>query len=131
MPFSADDARAVADDLFEAAKSIDAYLDANWGTMSRAEYEALNESQKTLLRLASFTTTAAVGLALDELQDPVRSLRSVITTGKDRIGTLQTVGQIIQVAAGLADLAAGIMGRNPGAIVKSARNLADTLGIGV
>tara|TARA_B100000614_G_scaffold253315_1_gene267091 strand:- start:585 stop:983 length:399 start_codon:yes stop_codon:yes gene_type:complete len=131
MPLSADDARAIADDLLAAAKSIDAYLDANWGSMTRAEYEALNESQKTLLRLAFFATTEAVGLALDELQNPTAALRSVINAGREKIETLQTIGQVIQVAAGLADLAAGIMARNPGAVFKSARNLADTVEIDI
>lgn len=127
MALNANEARDIADAFLEAANVVDAYLDENFDNISRAEYEFLNESFKTLARVATFATTLAVGLAIDDMADPATELKGVITKAKDKIKTLQTVGQTIRFVAGLADLGAGIMAKDPKAIFKSAKNLGELI----
>lgn len=123
MTISADDARALADGFLEAAQAIDDYLDANWRTMERAEYETLNESVKTLLRVGGFMTTVAVGLSIDQMDDDAAQLKQVVAEAKESLSKLKAVGQAIRVAAALVDLAAAIVSKDPGAAFKAAQGL--------
>jgi hypothetical protein len=123
MALSKEEARAIANALLEAAEAVDAYLDANFQQIGRAEYEFLNESFKTLLRVSTFATTTAVGLAIDALAEPATEMKNVIDQVKEKIKALQTIGRVIRLVAALADFAAGIMGRDPNAIVASVTNL--------
>ena len=127
MILTVDDARKIADDLLDAANEHDTYLDANFNTIGRGEYEFLYESFKTLNRASSFATTAAVGLAIDGLKDPAKELTDVIARAKEKIKILQLVGTIISVVAGLIDLAAGIISKDPKAIANSVINLGKVL----
>jgi hypothetical protein len=127
MALTTEEARTIADAFLEAAKGVDEYLDANFQQISRAEYEFLNESFKTLLRVAAFATTVAVGLAIDALEEPATKLTNVIEQTKEKIKELQAVGRVIRFVAGLADLAAGIMAKNPNAIVASVTNLGNLI----
>lgn len=123
MALAADDARAVADQFLEAAEAIDSYLDANWGSIARPDYEILSESAKTLLRVSSFMTTVAVGLSIEQMEDDAAELKQVIADAKESLGRLQAVRTVIRVAAGLVDLATAIMARDPGDIFKAAKGL--------
>ena len=127
MSLNKEQARAIADAFLEAAQSIDTYLDNNFNNITRAEYEYLYESFKTLLRASSFTTTVAVGLAIEESADSTKQLKSVIAQAKQKIEVLQKVGQVIRLTAALADLAAGIMAKDPGAVASSAKNITTTI----
>jgi hypothetical protein len=130
MTVSKEDARLIADALLEGAEALDAYLDANYQIISRSEYEFLNESFKTLLRVSGFATTVAVGLAIDAMENPVTELKGVIDQVKETLIKLESVGRIIRFVAGLADLAAGIMAKDPKAIVASVANLKKEMSLG-
>lgn len=123
MSLTAEQARAIADAFLEAGNAVDEYLDTNFNQISRPEYEFLSESFKTLMRVSTFATTVAVGLAIDSMQDPATELKNVIEQTKEKIKKMQSVGRVISFVAGLADLAAGIMAKNPKAIVASVTNL--------
>ncbi len=123
MTLTADNARDLADRLLAAATAIDGYLDEEWETITRAQYEAMNESGRTLLRVSSYCTTEAVGLSLTEMEESAATLTSVIVDARGTIESLNEARLGIQIAAGLADLASGIIARNPKSIGKSAKNL--------
>ncbi len=123
MALKADEARAIANKFEEAATAVDAYLDDQYRKIDRSEYEFLNESFKTLQRAATFLTGVAVDLTIAGLTDPVSDLTSIIERAKDKIKTLETVGRVISFVAGLTDLAASIMAKNPSAVVNSVTNL--------
>ena len=123
MALAADDARLVADRFLEAAEAIDTYLDANWGSIARPDYETLSESAKTLLRVSSFMTTVAVGLSIEQMEDDAAELKQVVAEAKESLARLQTIRGVIRVAAGLVDLATAIMARDPGDIFKAAKGL--------
>ena len=123
MTLTTDHARTLADQLLQSATAIDAFLDSEWETITRPQYEAMNESGKTLLRVSSFCTTEAVGLSLAEMEETADTLTMVIVDAKGSIEALNEARFGIQVAAGLAELATGIIARNPKAVGKSAKNL--------
>ncbi len=127
MSITAEQARTIADVFLEASKSVDEYLDENFNKIDRPEYEFLNESFKTLMRVATFATTVAVDLSIDALEDPVTELKTVIERTKEKIRVLQNIGRVIRLVAGLTDLAGGIMARDPRAIVTSLTNLNEQL----
>ena len=91
MALTAEEARTIADALLEAAQVLDKYLDENFKQISRPEYEFLNESFQTLMRVSTFATTAAVGLTIDAIKEPAAELENVIEQTKDKIRELQAV----------------------------------------
>ena len=127
MALTAEQARVIADTFLEAATAVDDYLDANFREITRPEYEFLNESFKTLLRVSTFATTLAVGLAIDAMENPAAELKDVIQRAKEKIKELEAVGRVIRLVAGLADMAAGIMAKDPNAIIASVTNLKDLM----
>jgi len=123
MALNADDAKELADRFLEAATAIDKYLDDNWTTIDRADYETMSESAKTLLRVCSFMTTVAVGLSIDQMQDDAAQLKQVTAKAKDSLARLQSVRRAMRVAAGMVDLATAIMSKDPGGIFKAFQGL--------
>ena len=65
MGISVIEAREVSDKLLDAAAEVDAYLDKHWKTISRENYEALAEFQRSLIRAGSILTTVAVGISIE------------------------------------------------------------------
>jgi len=123
MALTIDELRAIADALRKAAEEIDAYLDDNYQKITRPEYEFLNETFKELIYASSVFTTKAVGLVIEDLKNPAADIKNVIDKAKEEIKKLKLVGDVIKFVAGLADLAAGIMSRDPKAIVTAISNL--------
>jgi hypothetical protein len=127
MPLTADDARDIADAFQSAYEAIDRYLDDNWETISRSDYDTLNEAGKALLRRSALMRTEAVGLSIDQMADASAELKQVIGDAKESLARLETVGTVIRVAAGLADLAKGVLARNPGRIFNASRGIVRTI----
>ena len=123
MTLTKDEARKIADIFLEAAQAVDKYLDNNFNNITRDEYEFLYENFKTLIRGATSATTVAVGLAINDMEEPAQKITGVIKKAKSKIETLDKVGSVICIASGLADLAAGIIAKDPGAIISSIKNL--------
>ena len=127
MPFTANDARDIADAFHSAYEAIDRYLDDNWQTISRSDYDTLNEAGKALLRRSASMRTEAVGLSIDQMADASAELKQVIGDAKESLARLETIGTAIRVATGLADLAKGILDRNPGKIFNASREIVRTI----
>jgi len=123
LSITAEQARNIADAFLECSKIIDKYLDNNSNKIDPSEYESINEACKRLTRASAFATTNAVGLAIDTIQNPASELKNVIDQTSKKINMLQNVGKVIDLVAGLTDLAAGIVSRDPGVIVTSVKNL--------
>ncbi|MEI7825609.1 MAG: hypothetical protein WCI01_09935 [Chlorobiaceae bacterium] len=127
MSLTTDDARMIADAFLDAAQSIEDYIDLNYQQgqhkISRAEYEFLYESFQTLLRISSYATTAAVGLAIDTLDAPANDLKNVIEEAKQKIKNLQKISSVILCVSALVSLASSIISKDPKAIVTSINHL--------
>ncbi len=125
MALTADDAREIADALLDAYKTIDDYLDKQWETISRADYETLSESGRTLLRISGFITTVAVGLSIDQMEDDAAEIKKVIGDAKQKLEHLNEIGTAIRVAAGMVDVATSIVSRDPRSTFKAVKGLAE------
>jgi hypothetical protein len=128
MPLTAHDARILGERFRHAGNTIDSYLDENWRYISRPEYETLSECQRTVLRVASFMTTVAVGLSIDQMANPALELEAVVNDARGKLRSLNNARDAILVAARLADLATGIMAQNAGSVFNAARDLRELLG---
>jgi hypothetical protein len=117
-----EDARNIADDLTLAGKTIRKYIDDH-KELSDEDYKSLNDSSMGLAREAVVVTTAAVGLAINDMADAATELTDVIVKAKKKIEVLQGVRRVINLAAGLLDLATALVAKNPGDIVASATKL--------
>ena len=123
MTITADDARKISDNLLAAVKLIDDYLDANWEKLSRAEYEAIAESQRTILRMSSFIITETVDLSIKQMQDDAGTLKQVTADAQGDLATLNRIGTAIRLVAGLADLATAIVAKDLDAIFKTVKSI--------
>jgi hypothetical protein len=127
MPLTADDARAIADAFYRSYEAIDRYLDDKWQTISRSDYDTLNELGRALLRGSTSMRTEAVGLSISQMADASAKLTQVIGEANESLARLEAIGTAISVAALLADLAKGILDRNPGDIVNAAKDIVGTI----
>jgi hypothetical protein len=71
--------------------------------------------------------TEAVGLSIDQMADASAELKQVIGDAKESLARLETIGTVIRVAAGLVDLAKGILDRNPGGIFNASQGIVRTI----
>ena len=122
MAITVEEARAIADEFSAAAAALDKYLKETPG-IGDSQRDALFESLQALLRASNEATTAAVGLAFGSLQNPASELAGVIQQAREKIAVLKNVGRAIRLVGGLADLAAGIMAKDPKAVVASVTNI--------
>jgi len=122
MPLTTDQARIIADSLLESAQAIGAYLHAH-KDISQDDRDKLSGQAMNLLVASSVATTAAVGLALDSMADPVTYLKSTVTEANHQIKILQDVGRVIELVANVADLGVAVMDKNPGGILSALGNI--------
>jgi hypothetical protein len=122
MPLTTDQARIIADTLLASAQTIGAYLHAN-KNISQEDRDKLSSQAINLLVASNFATTAAVGLALDSMADPIAYLKSTVSEANHQIKILQNVGMVIELVANLADLGVAVMDKNPGGILSALGNI--------
>lgn len=91
--------------------------------------DVLRDIESSLIGTAFELNTVAVGLAINELQNPAQELKAVIKAAKNKIVTLNTVGKIINVAAGILDVVFGIVSKDPGMVAKAVKSLGKTIGL--
>jgi ribosome maturation protein Sdo1 len=90
--------------------------------MQRREIE---DEEWSLINSSSDMITKAVGLALDESETSVDSIKKSIKKAKSAIKKLEKVSHIITVAAAAVGLGAAILSKDPGAIAKNAKLVVD------
>ncbi len=127
MALNSDDARVLADQCQDAASAIRDRLRDDFDTSDSPEYQRLKDLAMTLVLHSSAMTTAAVGLAIDDMADDAAELKQVTTEAKESLAKLQTVGRVINIAAALVDLAAAVADKNPGGAAKAAKGLRNAL----
>jgi sulfite reductase beta subunit-like hemoprotein len=123
------DTRALRDMTVKAVDAIDDFQDRNWdnGSLTREEYMALDALERDLNRNAGELTTRAVGLSIDNMEDPATHLKQVTERAIDTVATLKTIEKVIEVAAALLDVVAGVVSKDPKAAIKATKTLVDTL----
>jgi ribosome maturation protein Sdo1 len=101
------------------------YRFANWETLTPMQRREIEDEEWSLINSSSDMITKAVGLALDESETSVDSIKKSIKKAKSAIKKLEKVSHIITVAAAAVGLGAAILSKDPGAIAKNAKLVVD------
>jgi hypothetical protein len=125
MPLSAGDAFELSKQFRELAINLGNYRFANWNTLTPTQRRDLEDEEWSLLNSSSDMTTKAVGLALEESEINVQSIKSSVGKAKRSIKKLEKVTKVINVATASVGLAAAIVAKDPGAIAKNAKLVID------
>ncbi len=97
------------------------YRFANWQSLTPTQRRDIEDEEWSLINASSNMTTKAVGLALEESETSVNSIKKSVRKAKRAIKKLKKVSQIINVAAAAVGLGAAIVSKDPGSIAKNAK----------
>lgn len=121
MPLTAEEAFDLSKQFRDFAINLGNYRFANWQTLTPTQRRDIEDEEWSLINSSSDMITKAVGLALDESETSVDSIKKSIKKAKNAIKKLEKVSQIITVAAAAVGLAAAIVSKDPGAIAKNTK----------
>jgi ribosome maturation protein Sdo1 len=125
MPLTSQEAFDLSQQFRDLAINIGNYRFANWQTLTPTQRRDIEDEEWSLINASSDMITKAVGLALDESETSVDSIKKSIKKAKSAIKKLEKVSQIITIAAAAVGLGAAIVSKDPGAIAKNAKLVLD------
>ena len=123
MPLTSEEAFDLARQLRGAAVDIGNYRFKHWDELGKARREKLEVLEWDLAVGAMQTTTAGVGLALEEVDTSLTALRDATGKARKAIKTLEDVRKVIKVATALVGLAAAVASKDPVAVAKNAKKV--------
>ena len=97
------------------------YRFANWQSLTTTQRRDIEDEEWSLINASSDMITKAVGLALEESEASVHSIKKSVSKAKKAIKKLQKVKGIIEVAAAVVGLGAAIVSKDPGSIAKNTK----------
>lgn len=115
MQLTADEARSLGQQFHDAAVAVGNYRFGTPG-LSPQEIHQLESFQWTLLNYSSDFATAAISIALADVQGTMDSLNAATTAIGAVVKKIETVDKVLRVAGSLAVLGAAIVTGNPGTI---------------
>jgi len=121
MPITAKDAFDLSKQFRDFAITLGNYRFSNWQRLTPTERRDIEDEEWSLINSSSDMLTKAVGLALDESETSVNSIKKSVKKAKSAIKKLKKVSQIITVAAATVGLGAAIVSKDPGSIAKNAK----------
>ena len=126
MPISKEQARELAKTFRDLSNQLGDFRFTNWGTLSPAQRQRIEDAEWTLLNYSSDFVTTAVGIALNDMLADLQALSDATTKAKEVIATIETVKDILKVTATLIALGGAIASQNPSAIASAAGDLFST-----
>lgn len=131
MPVSKDQARELAKSFRDFSVALGDYRFANWGSLTAAQRQKLEDLEWTLLNTSSDLVTTAVGLALDDVQADLEALTRATSRARAALKTVQDVKNVLSIAAGVLALGgaivAAVVSKDPAPVLAAAGGLAGTL----
>ena len=107
--------KLTADETFElgnlvrdAAIALGDWRIKNRSTLSRLQWEELDDKEIALLNFASSIYTNAIGMVLDDNRAPLARLQSSVKQAKSAIQHIKSFKEALDLASGLTLLAAAI-----------------------
>lgn len=125
MPLTSDEAFVLSKQFRNFAITLGNYRFANWEMLTPTQRRDIEDEEWSLINSSSDMITKAVGLALDESETSVDSIKKSIKKAKSAIKKLEKVSHILTVAAATVGLGAAILSKDPGAIAKNAKLVVD------
>lgn len=116
-----DDAFELGNQLRDAAIALGDWRIRNRASLSKAQWDELDNQEITLLNIASSIYTGAIGLVLADSQPALERLQSSIKDAKSAVDHIVGLKQALDLASALVLLAGAVYSGNaaaiPGAIV--------------
>lgn len=113
---SADEAFALGNQFRNAAITLGDWRFKNRASLSKAQWDELDEREITLLNAASSIYASAVSLVLTDSRAPVARLQSSVESAKSAIQHIASFKQVLDLASALILLAGAISSGNAASI---------------
>jgi len=126
MPISKDQARELAKTFRDVSNQLGDFRFRNWGNLSTAQRQRIEDAEWTLLNYSSDLITTAVGIALNDMQADLKAISDATTKARRVIATIDTIKDVLKVTAALIVLGGAIASQNPSAIASAAGDLLST-----
>jgi hypothetical protein len=121
MPLTKEQARAMAEGFLEASRALGTYRFDHWADLAPAERRRLEDAEWELLNHANAFVTAAVGLALQDMERDLKTIAEATGTAREAIGKINAVKNVLTIASALLTLCGAIASHDPGAIADAAK----------
>ena len=113
---SADEAFELGNQFRDAAVTLGDWRFKNRASLSKAQWDELDEQEITLLNAASSIYASAVSLVLKDSRAPVARLQSSVESAKSAIQHIASFKQVLDLASALVLLAGAISSGNAASI---------------
>lgn len=113
---SADEAFELGNQFRDAAVTLGDWRFKNRASLSKAQWDELDEREITLLNAASSIYASAVSLVLTDSRAPVARLQSSVESAKSAIQHIASFKQVLDLASALILLAGAISSGNAASI---------------
>jgi hypothetical protein len=123
MKLTANQARDLAQSFRSVSVSLGDYRFANWDSLTKAQRDAIEDAEWTLLNYSSDFVTQAVGLTLDDTKASLKNIQDTTTKAKKAVETIKTIKKVIVIAGAVIKLGAAIVSENPGVIAAAIGDL--------
>lgn len=127
MSISVDEAGKLAETLAAAADAIEDFADDNDTDLTPTEYRLLAGQALSLRTVSRRALVDAVGLAIDGMDEPGKTLKSVVDRAKSKLNTLTDIKKGIRIGAAVLTIATGIAARDPLLVTMASKGLVDEL----
>jgi hypothetical protein len=125
MALTAQEAFDLSKQFRDFAIALGNYRFANWQSLTTTQRRDIEDEEWSLINASSDMITKAVGLALEESEASVRSIKKSVSKAKKAIKKLEKVKGIIEVASAMVGLGAAIVSKDPGSIAKNTKLVLD------
>ena len=127
IKLTADQAEQLAHGLLDCADALDRRLVSDWRKLDDPTKQQLMDLAQQMRAKSALLVNTAVGMILDEAKEAFGQIISATKAGEAAIVNIQTVGQIVTIAASLVALGAAVASKDPVASVKAATDLFDEI----
>jgi len=124
-PLSADEAFELGNLLRDTAVALGEWRVGHQGSLTRREWDELDEREIALLNSASAMYTAAIGLVLADSEPALARLQSSVKHAKTAIGRIAVFKQALDLASALILFAGAITSGNVAALAVAVVSLED------
>ncbi len=130
MSDAADQARQIAEVFASMSRAVDAYIRSHLKALTPDQQDFLDDLARQLDDTHDAFTAMAIQETLDDVRDDLGAIAAVTGRADQAVKHLQTVGEMMKFAAGLAELCADITTADYGAIPSALANIVEALPAG-
>jgi len=123
MPTTKAQARELARTFLDLSRGLTQFRLDNWTKLKAPQHRQIADVAYTLHNYSDDFVTAAVGLALADIDEDLEAIRQGTAKALKVVQTVKTVKGVLSVAAAVVVLGGALASKNPSAIAKAAADL--------